>query len=71
MATVTLAITGMHCGHCLTKVKSALEGVKGVWAADVQLEHGSAQVDFDDKAASADAMIEAVKGVGYGAIVAG
>lgn len=70
MASTRLTITGMHCDHCVTKVKDALQGVKGVWGADVQLDEGRAEVDFDDSAASADQMIDAVKQVGYGAKVA-
>lgn len=71
MASIQLAVTGMHCDHCVTKVRDALRDVNGVWAAEVQLEEGRAAVDFDDNAASADDMIEAIKGVGYGATVQG
>ncbi len=59
---VTLKVDGMSCGHCSAHVKTALEGVTGVTAADVNLEKGEAVVEgkFDTAAA-----IEAVKAAGY------
>ena len=61
----------MHCDHCVAKVRDALQGVSGVWAAQVALDGGRAEVDFDERATSTDAMIRAVTEVGYGARVAG
>jgi copper chaperone CopZ len=67
MASLQLKITGMHCSHCVMKVEQALHKVPGVFGAAVDLDGGSAEVDFDAKQATPDAMIAAVKGVGYGA----
>lgn len=39
---VTIPITGMSCGHCVARVKQALQGVPGV--ADAQVEIGSARL---------------------------
>jgi len=40
-----LSIEGMSCGHCVMHVKSALEEVKGVVSAEVDLIKKSAMVE--------------------------
>jgi len=40
-----LSIEGMSCGHCVMHVKSALEDVKGVVSAEVDLIKKSAMVE--------------------------
>ena len=69
MASLSLKITGMHCGHCVATVEQALQKVTGVYGASVDLEHGSAEVDYDDRKAKPDVMVAAVTGAGYGAEV--
>ena len=70
MASLSLKIAGMHCGHCVATVEQALQKVTGVYGASVDLEHGSAEVDYDDKRAQPDALVSAVTDAGYGAEVA-
>jgi copper chaperone len=43
--TLNLAIEGMHCGACVRRVTSALQGVEGVRVNSVEV--GSAKVVFD------------------------
>jgi copper chaperone len=43
--TLNLAIEGMHCGACVRRVTSALQGVEGVRVNSVEV--GSAKVIFD------------------------
>lgn len=57
----------MTCGHCVAKVEEALKGVDGVWGAFVDLEDGTAEVDFDDSRAQPESMVVAVKAAGYDA----
>ena len=71
MANAKLAVSGMTCGHCRTKVERALRGVAGVYSAVVDLADGEAEVDFDDDALTAAQLIAAVEGAGYGAKLAG
>jgi len=40
-----VTIAGMSCGHCVMRVKKALEGVPGVSRADVDLLKGEAVVE--------------------------
>ena len=58
-----LEITGMSCGHCVSHVKSALEGVEGVSQADVSLENHEAEVTLSDQVVVAD-LIAAVEAAG-------
>jgi len=67
MATTTLKVTGMTCGHCVAAVDSALKAVPGVTGAEVSLEKAQAVVEGS---ADADALIAAVKEEGYEAEVA-
>ena len=68
MAALTLAVTGMTCGHCQAKVAKALSGVEGVYAVDVDLALGMAHVDVAD-AKSGDRLVAAVQAAGYRATV--
>ena len=70
MASVKLAVTGMHCGNCVTKVEKALKAVPGTFGAAVDLQQGSAEVDFDGAKAAPERYVEAVASVGYRAQVA-
>jgi len=64
---VTLAISGMSCGHCVAAVKSALAGVPGVAVQNVTI--GSATVALDP-ATNPDAALNAVREAGYEAQLA-
>ena len=68
MTQKTLSITGMSCGHCVTHVKTALEGVDGVDSAEVSLDANSATVMASTEVLD-DALIGAVKAAGYDADV--
>lgn len=58
-------VTGMHCGHCVDRIKSALGKVKGVETVDVQLDKKVVVVTFDDKQTSSAAIQKAIEGVGF------
>lgn len=68
MATVTLAITGMHCDHCIHTVTKALEGVKGVENVAVFLQEGEAEVDVA-AGTPTDQLTAATTAAGYPATV--
>ena len=63
---VVLDIEGMTCASCVQRVERALEGVPGVEAASVNLATRTATVlgEPDDSLAL---LVDAVRGVGYGA----
>ena len=63
-----LEISGMSCGHCVSHVKSALEGMEGVSEADVSLENHEAELTLSGEVIDAD-LIAAVEAAGYQAEV--
>lgn len=71
MASAKLKVTGMSCGHCQKTVEQALKGVTGVYSAVVDLQDGEAEIDFDDDAVTAGALVAAVEKAGYRARLAG
>ncbi|HEU4762657.1 MAG TPA: cation transporter, partial [Gemmatimonadales bacterium] len=60
-------VSGMHCAACQARVQRALEKAPGVNSAVVNLMTGSATVAFDPAATTPDALLETVRGTGYGA----
>ena len=63
MNRTTLKIDGMSCGHCVTSVKRALEGLDGVTVESVAV--GRATVEYDPAVASTDRIVEVVSNAGY------
>jgi Cu+-exporting ATPase len=64
---VEIPVTGMHCAACQARVQRALEQAPGVSTATVNLMTGSATVAFDPDATSPAALVDTVRGTGYGA----
>ena len=62
--TLSLAIDGMTCAACVTRVEKALLAVPGVTGAAVNLATKSARIEG---AAQPESLIEAVDDIGYGA----
>ena len=58
---LTFKIEGMSCQHCVMRVKKALESVKGVKSAGVEI--GSAKVECTD--CKKEDLIEAITKAGY------
>ncbi len=69
MDSVKLTVTGMTCSHCENRVQQALAGVSGSIAALVELESGTAEVDYEGTRAKPEDFIIAVREVGYDARV--
>ena len=65
MATTTLKVTGMTCGHCVRSVSEAIGSLEGVQSADVQLESGRATVTYDERQVSPRDLVGAVLEEGY------
>jgi len=70
METIRLNVQGMSCGHCKSAVENALRGQPGVRAASVDLERGSARVEYDPSAVSPAQLTAAIAEEGYTADVA-
>jgi Cu+-exporting ATPase len=66
---IEFPVSGMHCAACQARVQRALEKSPGVTSAAVNLMTGSATVAFDPVATTPDALLETVRGTGYGAVL--
>jgi copper ion binding protein len=62
---VTLTISGMTCLNCVRHVTQALEGVRGVVDAHVELVSGEAEVRYVPAITRMEDMREAVAEAGY------
>lgn len=63
MEQLTLAITGMSCGHCLNAVNKALAELGGVKVGSVRI--GRAELEFDPAVTSTAQIVAAVGAAGY------
>jgi len=57
-----IKISGMTCGHCVSAVREALQGVSGAGEVSVELESGIAKIEGD---ANLEQILAAVKEEGY------
>jgi len=63
--TITIAVEGMSCEHCVRAVKSAVEAQKGVKAVEVSLEGKSARVVYEEGLIGPDELKAAILEEGY------
>lgn len=64
MATTTVTVTGMTCGHCAASVREELGEIPGVQAVDVDVASGAVTID-SVAPVEADAIRSAVEVAGY------
>lgn len=67
MATTELKVEGMTCGHCAQTVTGALQKVRGVERAQVDLNAGRARVEYDEAQTNVREIVQAVSEEGYSA----
>ncbi len=65
MATRTINIEGMSCGHCIQWINEALTKIDGVNEARVRLESHNAVVDYDESKVTEEMMTAAIEKAGY------
>ena len=63
MENVTLRISGMSCGHCVSHVQRALASLDGVTVDSVSI--GEAHVHLDPARRTAADLTRAIEGAGY------
>lgn len=59
-----LAIWGMGCQNCVTRVRNSLLALEGVYGVDVYLNMALAEVRYDGRKISPNALVEAVSRAG-------
>lgn len=67
----TLRIADMHCASCAMAVDLALEDLQGVAEARTSYARAATEVVFDPSRVDLDAIIAAIREVGYTAAVPG
>ena len=68
-ATEVIEVRGMSCGGCERSVRLALEAVPGVESAAADLVAEEAVVTYDPGLADVDAMLAAIRAVGFLGVV--
>jgi copper chaperone CopZ len=63
MDKLTMAVEGMSCGHCVSRVKQTLAALPGVQVNDVTI--GSASLSYDASITSPEKIATAVSAAGY------
>ena len=63
MTDTVIKIEGMSCGHCVMRVKKALDGIDGITEANVTV--GSASVKYDESKAKMEDIHSAIEKAGY------
>jgi P-type Cu+ transporter len=66
---VDIPVSGMHCAACQARVQRTLERTPGVHGATVNLLTNSAAVRYDPTVVDAPALVDRIRGTGYGAEV--
>lgn len=64
MSTVTVTVTGMSCGHCVSSIREEVGGIPGVTGVNVNLANGKVTIDSEDPV-DPDAIKSAVEEAGY------
>ncbi|WP_290877067.1 heavy-metal-associated domain-containing protein [Gracilimonas sp.] len=65
MNTSVLNIEGMGCSGCVDTVENTLSALPGVKSVTVNLQKGTAMVDFDEQEVSETEFKQAIKEAGY------
>lgn len=65
MTEIILPVTGMHCGGCVSSVKSVLSALPGVESVEVTLVPGQAIVRYDETRLDRSALVQAVGDAGF------
>lgn len=63
MKETLITISGMSCGHCVNRVKKAVDALKGISSSDIQI--GTAKVSFDETLLSREKIVAAIEEAGY------
>ena len=59
-----LAIWGMGCENCATRVRNSLLALEGVYGVDIYLNMALAEVRYDSRKVPAEMLVEAVSRAG-------
>ena len=58
-------VDGITCEHCVVTIKEAVKILDGVFSVDVDIEKKQVVVEFDEKIAKAEDLIDKIEEVGF------
>ena len=68
MTKMTINVEGMSCEHCVSAVKSALEGVDGVKKVKVSLKKKDATIKYDEEQTNMQDFAAVVADAGFSVV---
>ena len=60
-----LNVDGITCEHCVDTIKKAVEILDGIFSVDVDIEKKQVVVEFDEKMAKLEDLIDKIEEVGF------
>ena len=60
-----LNVNGMTCEHCVDTIKEAVGILVGVLRVDVDIEQKQVVVEFDEKLAKPEDLVDKIKEIGF------
>ena len=60
-----LNVDGITCENCVDTIKEALESLDGLFSVDVDIEKKQVVLEFDEKIAKAEDLIDKIEEVGF------
>ena len=60
-----LNVDGITCEHCVDTIKEAVEILDGIFSVDVDIEKKQVVVEFDEKIAKTEDLIDKIEEVGF------
>ena len=58
-------VDGITCEHCVDTIKEAVEILDGVFSVDVDIKKKQVVMEFDEKIAKAEDLIDKIEEVGF------
>jgi len=65
MASQTLSVPEISCGHCKSSIEAAVSPLDGVDRVEVQIDERTVQFDYDGTDATLTTIVTAIEDVGY------
>ena len=60
-----LNVDGITCENCVDTIKEAVESLDGLFCVDVDIEKKQVVLEFDEKIAKAEDLIDKIEEVGF------
>ncbi|MEN8114095.1 MAG: copper ion binding protein [Actinomycetota bacterium] len=65
MATKTLTVPEISCGHCKASIEQAVSQLSGVTSVEVEVDDRAVNFEYDGTDATFDAIVAAIEAAGY------